>query len=109
MIKPMVPVSMLLVGVSLVFAQDGGGQRGARNVATATLYLKQCATCHGPKGEGRPGVRPLNGSLSYGDRVEDIEQVIRDGIKDTTMAAYKGTLSDAQIKALAEFVHDMSR
>lgn len=109
MIKTVAMASFLLAAVSLVFAQESGGQRGARNVATATLYLKQCASCHGPKGEGRPGVRPLNGSLSYGDRVEDIEKVIRDGITGTTMAAYKGTLSDAQIKALAEFVHDMSR
>lgn len=93
----------------LALAQESGGQRGAQRVTSATLYLKQCASCHGPKGEGQPGVRPLNGSLAHGDRVEDIELVIRDGIKGTTMQGYKGTLTDAQIKMLAEFVHDMSR
>lgn len=86
----------------------GAGQRKAQSVTTAMLYLKQCASCHGEKGEGQPGVRPLDGPLAHGDRVEDIETVIRDGIKDTTMAAYKGTLTDAQIKSLAEYVRALA-
>ena len=105
-----VAVAILGLGAgSLVLAGEGAGQRGAHSVTTAALYLKQCAACHGPKGEGTPGVRPLNGPLAHGDRVEDIEKVIRDGIKDTTMASYRGTLTDAQIRAMAEFVRDMSR
>ncbi len=102
-------VTLLGVGASGLAASTGAGQRGAHSVTTAALYLKQCASCHGPKGEGTPGVRPLNGPLAHGDRVEDIEKVIRDGIKGTTMAGYRGTLTDAQVRAVAEFVHDMSR
>lgn len=90
-------------------APESAGQRGAQNVTTITLYLKQCASCHGQQGEGKPGVRPLNGPLSFGDRLEDIEKVIREGVKGTTMQAYRGTLNDAQIRTLAEFVRDMSR
>ena len=109
MIRPMMVATMLLAGVSLAFGQAGGSQRGARNVSTAALYLKECAGCHGPKGEGQNGVRPLKGPLAHGDRVEDIEKVIRDGIEDTMMTSYKGSLSAAQIKALAEFVHALPR
>jgi mono/diheme cytochrome c family protein len=110
MTKTTTTVAAVLVAAGgFAMAHEGGGQRQAQRVSTATLYLSQCASCHGPKGEGQPGVRPLNGSLAHGDRVEDIEKVIRDGIKDTTMQAYKGTLTDAQIKALAEFVDDMSQ
>jgi mono/diheme cytochrome c family protein len=105
----MIAAAMLMAAGGLVLAGGDSGQRQARSVTTATLYLSQCASCHGPKGEGTPGVRPLNGELAHGNRVEDIETVIRDGIKDTTMQGYKDTLTAAQIKALAEFVHEMSR
>lgn len=101
----------LLVGASAVaLVQEGvSGQRSAQSVTTTTLYLKQCATCHGTQGKGKPGVRPLNGSLAHGNSVEDISTVIRDGVKDTTMQGFRGTLNEAQIKALAEFVHEMSK
>lgn len=52
-----------LRGVDLIVMPDGSGlPQGAGTAAQGrTLYDQQCAACHGPQGEGTPGVPALAG------------------------------------------------
>ena len=89
-------------------AQCAATDRRPTAQTAAALYKQSCADCHDAKGEGKPNVRPLNGDLSYGSRVEDISTVIRDGIKGSAMMPFKGKFTEAQIRALAQHVRDLS-
>lgn len=76
----------------------------ARADDAASLFAKRCATCHGKDGKGsamgqRLGVSDL--TAVKGSEAE-IEGVIANG--KGKMTAYKGKLSDAEIKALAAYV-----
>ncbi len=75
------------------------------------LFAKWCATCHGP--EGKPNaqmvaqihVKDLTAPELRG-RVTPalVENQIRIGSANKMMPSFAGTLSDAQIKALAAYV-----
>lgn len=103
--KLLIFAALVVAGSTLASAQDAPG---ARRVDTVALYLKYCANCHGPRGEGKGDVRPLTGTLTHGSAVSDIETVLRDGVKDTTMTPFKGKMTAAQLKSLAEFIRDMA-
>ncbi|HKX54194.1 MAG TPA: cytochrome c [Nitrosospira sp.] len=73
------------------------------------VYRKNCASCHGPKGEATPGWRtpgpdgrypppPLDGSAhAWHHSTETLEKMIQDGSVDGAMPAWKGKLTDQQI------------
>jgi cytochrome c6 len=70
------------------------------------LFAAKCAACHGQDGKGQTkmgeklGVKDLTTtSLSEAD----VEKTIETG-KPPKMTAYKGKLSDAEIKAVAQFI-----
>jgi len=78
----------------------------AGNVANgATLYASHCAACHGDQGQGTAIAKePLNTAeflISRSD--DDLRQAIADGIPDTTMPAYSGKLSAADIEDIIAF------
>jgi mono/diheme cytochrome c family protein len=99
-----------VVALGLLAGTTAAGQAAKpRRVDTALLYAKHCLQCHGEKGQGTPGVRPLDGDLAYGSEEADIAKVIREGIKDTTMAPFKDTLTEAQITTLAQYVRDLAK
>jgi mono/diheme cytochrome c family protein len=91
--------------------------RGAAGGSTdgVQVYLSVCATCHG--GEGKPpeamsarlGVRDLTSS-ELRARVTPalVEAQVRTGSKNKLMPAFEGALTDAQIKAVAEYVASKS-
>jgi cbb3-type cytochrome c oxidase subunit III len=75
------------------------------------LFSAKCASCHGPDGKGQTkmgeklGVKDLTKStLSEAD----LEKTIETG-KPPKMTAYKGKLSDAEIKAVAEYVKGLAK
>ena len=72
----------------------------------AKLYASACARCHGTDGKG--GARPDAGRAPrnfhdadfHASRTdEELKRVILDG-KDTTMPAYRGKFTDAQLTQL---------
>src|SRR5690606_23581449 len=87
------------------------GRAPSNNTDGAELYQSMCATCHGPKGKpsaamvARLGVRDLT-SAELRARItpELVEHQIRKGSDNKLMPSFEGALSDAQIKALAEYV-----
>jgi cytochrome c6 len=78
----------------------------ARAEDAKALFASKCASCHGPDGKGQTnmgkklGVKDLT---SLNESEAAITKAIENG-KPPKMLAYKGKLSDEQIKALASYV-----
>jgi cytochrome c6 len=77
----------------------------ARAEGAAALFQKKCATCHGMDGRGqtkmgeRMGIKDLAASTAT---AADLEKLIADG--RGKMPAFKGRISDDEIKSVAAFV-----
>ncbi len=72
---------------------------------TKALFGDKCASCHGANGQGTPGLFPTlnDDDWLYGGTVEDITTTITDG-RQSIMPAHAGTVSEADMNALADFV-----
>lgn len=77
---------------------------------------KGCATCHGAQGKGDGPVgaalkpKPRNfadAKWKFGDDLASVIKTINNGSTGTGMAPYKGVLTDAEIKAVAEHVRKL--
>ena len=75
------------------------------------VYQVNCATCHGPNGEGdgpaAVGFDPRNfktDKFKNGADMIGIQKTLNEGIPGTQMVAWKGVLSEGQIKAVAEYI-----
>lgn len=75
------------------------------------LYMANCASCHGEKGDGkgttvldRPARSFLAGGFSYGNTAESILRSIRNGIPGTPMPSFESALNEEQRKQLADYV-----
>lgn len=91
-------VAMIVVPVCS-FAADG-----------AAVYKAKCASCHGPDGAGQTSIgksMKLKDLGSADVQKNDIESVIKDG--KGKMPAYKGKLSDDEIKAVVAFVKSLKK
>ncbi|ORU91236.1 MAG: hypothetical protein A6F72_01345 [Cycloclasticus sp. symbiont of Poecilosclerida sp. N] len=68
------------------------------------VYRANCIACHQKKGEGLPGVFPaINGSaVATGDINKHID-IVMNGKKGTTMAAYKDQLTDLELAAVVTY------
>lgn len=92
-------IAMMLAPLS-AFAADG-----------AAVYKAKCATCHGPDGKGETGMGKAMKLKSLGSADvqktsdADLTKVIADG--KGKMPAYKGKVSDDEIKALVAFIRTL--
>ncbi|MBT4933020.1 MAG: cytochrome C oxidase Cbb3 [Rhodospirillaceae bacterium] len=89
-------VAALLIG-GLVVAR-------AETPDTAALYAEHCAECHGADRLGGMGTPLLPENLGRLPKDKAIE-VIADGRPAVQMPAYEGSLDDAEIKALVDFIY----
>ena len=70
-----------------------------------TIYDARCKMCHRSDGKGTMDEMDLTDALwKHGSTAEDIEKVIREGIKETGMRPITGDYSDSDIKALVKYV-----
>lgn len=77
--------------------------------AVTTLFAENCAACHGEdaKGMADTGAPNLTDAFwTYGGDRTIIRQTIYNG-RQGTMPSWEGRLTDAQIRVLALYVHDM--
>lgn len=73
--------------------------------AGATEYEAKCAICHGKEGQGTVGPNLTDSSWVTGDgSVESIHKIIRDGVPNTGMRAWKGMIGDELLAKLAAYV-----
>lgn len=103
--KLMLVMATVMAGTTALW---GPAYAQVRRIDTTMLYMKHCSSCHGAKGEAKAGVPALTGTLKQGSSLAQIEAVIRDGVKDTTMTGFGDKLTDAQIKSLAEMVREFA-
>lgn len=71
------------------------------------LFAQKCASCHGPDGKGQtPMGKKLGAKDLSSEAKEPLDELVKDiaNGKPPKMMAYKGKLTDDQIKALAAFV-----
>jgi mono/diheme cytochrome c family protein len=93
-----------------------GGTGGASGQA---IYAANCATCHGEGGRGdgpaAVGLEPPPADLTDGVWVTGdgslpaIVNVVANGSPGTAMIGWRGTLSDAEIEAVAAHVQSLGR
>lgn len=96
---------------------DVPGETAGGTASGRTVFTTNCATCHGDDGRGNGpaavGLEPPPADLSdatwtTGDgSLAAIRNVIENGSPGTAMIAWKGTLTDEQIGAVAEHVHSL--
>ena len=93
-------VTIIVASSGAAFAADG-----------AALWTQNCASCHGKDGSGNTamgkklGVKDYTKSQSFSDA--EATNVITNG--KGKMKAYKGKLSDADIKALVAYVRSLKK
>lgn len=80
-------------------------QSSTENYDTLTLFAQNCATCHGPTGNGTTIAPPLN-SVELRARLDDdaIRTTITSGRPGTAMPAWGNVLSSDQIDALIDLI-----
>jgi cytochrome c6 len=95
-----VAVAMAMLALPLAsFAAD----------AAADLYKSKCAMCHGPDGKGKlPGTKDFSSAEVQKISDADLTATITNG-KPPKMPAYKGKLTDAQIKDLVKHIRTFKK
>ncbi len=77
----------------------------------AEIFIRNCATCHGPDGRGNPSIGTPNFTdpgFQRGLTDQQIVAVIRGGAAGGKMPAFSGMLSLEQIAAVASFVRSFA-
>lgn len=82
------------------------------------LYLSRCVSCHGPRGRGDGPIAATVGPTKpgdltddrwvHGDRPDQVLGVIARGVPGTSMAAWKGTFSDEELRAVAAYTYHLA-
>jgi mono/diheme cytochrome c family protein len=105
-------INVVLAGIVLVF---GGGQSVCA-ADGATLFAKLCASCHGKDGKAQTpiarklGVKDLTQSKLTGTEIEkQIVEGKRDEQGKEKMPAFKGKITDVEIKSLVTVVQEFRK
>jgi cytochrome c oxidase cbb3-type subunit 3 len=101
--------ALALAGLALLTGCGGGEPAASPPPAPAAttgaqVFAQHCASCHGPEGQGRPGVGPPLGRAAIRPDAE-IRQLVRNG--KGRMPASKH-LTDAQLEAVVVQVRQMA-
>ena len=80
----------------------------------AALYKTKCAACHGPDGSGSTATGKAMGAPDF--RSDEVQKQTDAQLTDATangkgkkMPAYKGKLTDDQIKQLVGYIRDLGK
>ena len=93
-------IAMAALAVAL-----GTAAGAARADGAAALFEKKCATCHGKDGKGQTKMGEKMGIKDFAastGSAADLEKTIAEG--RGKMPAFKGKISDDEIKSVASFI-----
>ena len=99
--------AIIFVIVSIVCASSGA----AFGADAGALWAQKCASCHGKDGSGNTamgkklGVKDYTKNQSFSDA--EAKNAITNG--QGKMQAFKGKLSDADVKALVAYVRSLKK
>lgn len=99
---------LLLVALTLVFTAPAHAQDAA------SLFKTKCAACHGPDGSGNTPTGKAMGAKDLGsdDVQKQTDAQLNDSITNGVgkkMPAYKGKITDDQIKGLVAYIRDLAK
>ncbi|MGA2960161.1 MAG: cytochrome c [Candidatus Korobacteraceae bacterium] len=90
--KVLFSILALAVAVPAAFAAD---------LASDANYKAKCAVCHGANAEGKPAMKVAPLKSAAGKSTAELTATIENGTTTTPkMSAFKGKLTDAEIKTL---------
>ena len=72
------------------------------------VYNRACVVCHGPTGQGTALAGPLTAERKHARTEAEAVAVIADGIDGTAMAAFKGALTEREIRDVANYVMSLA-
>jgi len=87
-----------------LFAQHGYTPADAEN--GGRLYRTNCAACHGPNGDGVPGVDLGHGKFKRATSDEEIEAIIKNGIPGTGMPP--SSFSEVQAGTIVAYLRSLA-
>ena len=98
--------SLLIVLGQIMLAPEPLRAQGIRRVG-AQVYAKNCANhyCHGALGAA--GAAPAVAGKALAQ--EQVNQIVREGIPNTSMAGWKDTLSSSDLAAVIDYVWGLQR
>lgn len=84
---------------NVTLASDAGSLDAGK-----TIYLDNCAACHGRLGEGGVGPNMTDDYWLYGGSINDIFKVIKYGVPAKGMKAWQAELSPSQIRQVSSYI-----
>jgi len=90
---------LLILGLALL------SQAGRANVKKN--YNQYCANCHGDRGQGGMAESFLDQKWEYGNSDEQIAHIIREGIPDMGMEAYKDVLNAKETRSMVIYIQEL--
>ena len=96
----------LIAGTGQGYAQDHTEYEPADIEYGRSVYLEQCAVCHGEDGDAVAGVDLRGGRLRRAALDRELIQIIRDGIPGTGMLAID--LDTAEMTGIVAYVRNMT-
>ena len=72
-------------------------------LSAASLYMANCASCHGSEMRGGHGSSLVDGRWEHADSDSALVKLISDGIPNTAMPAWKLALSQENIREIVGF------
>lgn len=94
-------VTLTAVGGAL-HAQEGHGVTPFDLERGGQLFLSNCASCHGPNGDGVTGVNLFSGKFRKAETDEDLSNIIRHGIPGTPMPPFN--FPEAQVVQIVAYL-----
>ena len=85
-------------------------------VAGRTIYLANCANCHGETGRGDgplsktlagPAPRDFTDEWKYGEKAEEALDLVAKGAPDSAMPGWRSALSPGDLKAVVAYVYHL--
>jgi mono/diheme cytochrome c family protein len=101
-------MKLIISGIAVIVFASSGAAFGAD---AAALWAQNCASCHGKDGSGatamgkKLGVKDYTKDQGFSDT--EATNAIKNG--KGKMKAYKGKLSDADVKALVAYVRSLKK
>lgn len=71
------------------------------------IFKIHCSTCHGLQGRGGVGANLTDDVTRHGDGLEDIVNVVTNGVPGKPMYAWKDKLDPLSIRQVAAYVHSL--